>query len=56
MMNIAFAVAGTIGICLGAAIAAVADTFPAHVVKFQYGGGGMLISGLMLVAFALPMI
>ena len=56
MMNIVFAVAGTLGICFGAAIAAAADAFPTHLVKFQYAGGGMLISGLMLVALALPMI
>jgi hypothetical protein len=55
-MNPAFGVSGTIGICCGATIAAIADKFPARRTRLQYWGGSLLVGGITLVALALPML
>jgi hypothetical protein len=56
LMSPAFGVSGTIGICFGAAIAAIADQFPAQRTRLQYCGGSLLIGGITLVALAMPML
>jgi hypothetical protein len=55
-LNPVFGVSGTIGICFGATIAAIADQFPARRARLQYCGGSLLIGGITLVALAVPML
>jgi hypothetical protein len=55
LMN-AFGITGAIGICLGTALATIADRFPAQRSRLQYCGGAFLIGGITLVALTAPMI
>jgi hypothetical protein len=43
-------------VVLGAAIAYVADRFPAHVEALETSAGALLIGGLALLGYALPTI
>lgn len=55
-MNVDFAIAGAIGTFLGMIVAAIADGFPAQRSRLQYWGGALVIGGMALLAFAVPMI
>lgn len=49
-------ITGIIGICIGALAAACADVFPTYREPLKLGGGGVLLGGVSLLGFALPMI
>jgi hypothetical protein len=55
-MNADLAIMGAIGIVLGASLAMIADRFPARRSTLQYWGGGLVIGGVTLVAFATPFV
>ncbi|MGC1464442.1 MAG: hypothetical protein WA792_01790 [Pseudolabrys sp.] len=48
------AVASLVSVVAGAALAYAAERYPAHIEKFQTGGGVLLLAGLMLIGSGLP--
>jgi hypothetical protein len=50
------AMVGLIGVVLGTAAACVAQRFPGHVELVQTGAGLLLIGGIALSSFALPVV
>jgi hypothetical protein len=47
---------GLLTVFIGAAVACMAERFPAHVEALETGAGALLVGGLALTGYALPVL
>jgi len=50
-----FAISGCVGIALGCLAAALADAFPQHRKRLKDWGGGLILGGVALLGFSVPL-